>query len=97
MKKNLKIKLPLPFLTGLVIVVLLFGTVYTAIVSGLKGGELNSIELDRQMIEDEVKELSYLVVSTSSLLIISKEASELGMVKPQNFLYLTQVEPVAQR
>lgn len=80
---------------GLFVAVLVLN-VYLAILSASRGSELLAIENQTEKIVVENRDLSAQVVYETSLKDLSEKAQELGMVKPEEIIYLSGAAPVAK-
>lgn len=79
-------------LTGLCVC----ASVVLAIEASGYGAEINSLEKKGEALANRTRELSEELVVRSSLAKLEKQASELGFVKPKDFVYLQTEEFAAK-
>lgn len=77
-------------------VVLLVLVVYVSVGLASKGSELVSIEEKAHLIESENRQLTAELIAEMSLTKISQKARELGMIEPEELVYLTKEPRVAK-
>ena len=66
------------------------------VIAGTKGAEINYLEKQKATLKTEQEELTSKLVSQVSLAKIAEKSESLGLVKPQNIVYLNnQLPPVA--
>src|SRR5258708_33116673 len=70
--------------------VLLIATVFFAIEASAQGAILVSLENKAADLQSQNQELSDNLVAATSLSQINKEATNMGMARPEKFVYLTQ-------
>lgn len=87
----------IPLITLILLAVLGGVTVFNAVEMATKGAELVYLEQKADRLTAENKEIESKLVAGSSLTKVSDKAVELGMVKPDNIVYLTSEAPVAAK
>ena len=83
--KNKKI---LTIISGMVTCLVVL-TIFLATKASSQGMKLISLENEAMQLTEKNQELNDKIISTSSLMAVAKEASLSGMIKPENFLYIT--------
>lgn len=87
----------MPLITVVLLALLGAVTVFNAIEQAAKGAELVYLEQKADRLIEENKDLNSKLVAGSSLSKVSVKANEVGMVKPENIMYLTsEAQAVAQ-
>lgn len=90
MTKNMKQKrfFKLPVLAVVIVFGLFVATVFFAIKSSSQGANLVVLENKAMELEAQNQEVKDKIVGSTSLTKIEKDANDLGMVKPEKFIYL---------
>ena len=70
--------------------------VLVVIASSTKGARLLELEEEVGALERENRELTSKLVSNTSLLLVEEKSQELGMIKPENVVYLETREEIAK-
>ncbi len=78
----------LPVFAGIIVFVLFVATVFFAIKSSSQGANLVVLENKAVELEAQNQEIKDKIVASTSLTKIEKNADDLGMVKPEKFIYL---------
>lgn len=90
MTKSMKQKrfFKLPVFAAVIVFVLFVATVFFAIKSSSQGANLVVLENKAVELEAQNQEIKDKIVASTSLTKIEKNANDLGMVKPEKFIYL---------
>ncbi len=83
--KNKKLQIILGSLLSFLIVI----TVFLATRASAEGVKLTVLENESTVLLEKNQELNDKIISSTSLSEVSKVASGSGMIKPENFLYIT--------
>lgn len=83
------------YIMGVFLGILMLSSIALTIASATKGAEINYLEKQKHMARQEMEELTSQVVTSNSLSQVSEAASELGLVKPNNVVYLNREVSVA--
>ncbi|KKS80020.1 MAG: hypothetical protein UV56_C0030G0005 [Candidatus Woesebacteria bacterium GW2011_GWC1_43_10b] len=86
----------IPFLVIVLLGVLMSAVVLVVIASSTKGARLLELEEEVGALERENRELTSKLVSNTSLLLVEEKSQELGMIKPENVVYLETQEQIAK-
>ena len=68
--------------------ILMLSSIGLTITSATKGAEISYLEKQKMVAREEMEELSSKVVSSTSLSQVAQAAPELGLIKPDNIVYL---------
>lgn len=79
-----------------ILIVLVIANVFFTVSVSASGAELTSIEKVQTTLSSRNQELTDKITSESSLSTIGEKAEILGFSKPENIVYVTQLEPVAK-
>lgn len=77
-----------PLRMWLILLLLFAANIYLAISSATYGAKLMAMEKQIKVTSEENKKLMEKMASQQSLLVVSKKAEDLGLVKPTQIVYL---------
>jgi cell division protein FtsL len=78
------------------LIVLVVANVFITVSVSASGAELTSIEKVQSTLSSKNQELTDKITNESSLSTIGEKADSLGFAKPENIVYVQEVEPVAK-
>lgn len=82
-------------LLGFLVVIIIANVFYTIGVAA-SGAEIAKLENDGESLAKNIQAYSEQIMNKSSLSAISQEATGLGFAKPQNIIYISDKESMAQ-
>ena len=72
-----------------ILVSLIIATLFFAVKTSAEGAKLITLENASRQLQEENQELNDRIISSSSLTEVTKEANKIGMIKAENYLYMT--------
>lgn len=78
------------------LIVLVIANVFITVSVSASGAELINIEKTQNILLSKNQEYVNKITNESSLSTIGEKANSLGFTKPENIVYVTQIEPVAK-
>jgi cell division protein FtsL len=74
---------------GLILIILISGSIFTTITYSSKGSELVSIENQISDVDRENREIKTKIIKESSLTKLGDSAEQMKMIEPENIVYLS--------
>ena len=97
MKRNsYKVKSKKNYLSWVIIGLFISVTIFFTIITATSGAQWKELESAKEKLLSENRNLESELVSLSSLKSVETKASELGFIKPQKVIYITDVFEVAK-
>jgi len=81
---------------AIAVLVLLMGNVLFAIDTSSKGASLAAIETELSLLKAENRGIKTKILAESSLLSLSEQANDLGLVVPDRIVYIKSPKPIAR-
>jgi cell division protein FtsL len=81
---------------GLILFILVMGSVIVSVKGASKGAELVKLEREILLVEQENRDLRANMLSHTSLSRIEEEAPNRGLIKPEHIVYIQAPDPIAK-
>jgi len=96
LKKYKKMKRKRIVITYVIVLgILMLASIIVTIASATRGAEISYLERKRHQSKQTYEELSSQLITSTSLTQVSSQASQLGLVKPSQIIYLDNADQVA--